>query len=213
MKLKALLFDMDGTIVPLGLVVKCFQECCRHFHLRVLTRKELMENAVGYKMSESIPKLIPGFDWRVFQKYFEKLQIRNFKKYSKLLPTVKKTFMFIDGKELKIGVVTTKIRSEASAILKGYGLPYDVLVGGDEVKRRKPNPESIIMACRKLRLAPKECMFVGDHPFDMEAAASAGCVPAGTLTGWGNKKNLKAAGAKYVIRNLEGLERMIEKGE
>jgi pyrophosphatase PpaX len=209
MKPKAILFDVDGTIVPLELVMKCFQECCRHFGLRIITKKELMEKAVGYKLSESVPKMLPGFDWRVFQNYFRILQVRNFRKYSKLLPTVKETLKLIDKHGIKIGIVTTKIRSEALAILNGYKLPYDVLVAGDEVKKRKPNPESVLKACKKLNLKPKDCMFVGDHPFDMKAAKLAGCIPIGTLTGWGKKKNLKASGAKYLIRNLSGLNKII----
>jgi HAD superfamily hydrolase (TIGR01549 family) len=210
MKPKAIFFDVDGTIIPLDVVVKCFRACCKHFKVRVLTKKEIMKNSIGYRLFEVIPKLLPGVDYHKFKEYFEKTQIRNFKKYSEILPFVKLTFNFVNKKGIKIGIVTTKSRSEALAILKGYKLPYDTLVAGNDVKNRKPDPESVLKACKSLKLKPKDCMFVGDHPFDMQAAKSAGCLAVGVLTGWGNRKNLKNAGAKYLIKDLRGLKKLIE---
>jgi pyrophosphatase PpaX len=209
MKPKAIFFDVDGTIIPLDVVVKTFQDCCRHFHVKVITKKRILEVSIGYKLSESAPKLLPDVDLKEFRKCFERTQIKNFRKYSKLLPFVKPTLIFIKQREIKIGIITTKVRKEALSILKSYKLPYDIVVAGDEVKKRKPDPESVIKACKILKLKPKDCMFVGDHPFDMQAAKSAGCLPIGTLTGWGNRKNLKRAGAKYLIENLKGLKKII----
>jgi len=210
MKPKAIFFDVDGTIIPLDVVVKTFQECCRHFNVRVLTKKEVMENAIGFKLSEVVPKLLPGVKINVFKKYFERIQIRKFKRYARILPFVKSTFSFIKNKRIMIGIVTTKSRNEALAVLKGYRLPFDNLVSGSDVKKRKPDPESVFKVCKNLNVNPKDCVFVGDHPFDMLAAKSAGCFPIGTLTGWGNKKNLKKAGARYLIKDLRGLKKIIK---
>ena len=209
MKPKAIFFDVDGTIITLEVIVKTFQSCCRQLNLRTLTRKEIMENAISYKLSEALSKLLPEADYNDFKKCFAKTQIKNFKKFGGILPFVKPTFDFVKKKGIKIGIVTTKIRSEAIAILKGYKLPYDTLIAGDDVKKRKPHPEPVLKACRNLKLKPKDCIFVGDHPFDMMAAKSAGCVAVGTLTGWGNRKNLKNAGADATIKNLSSLKKLI----
>ena len=210
MKPKAIFFDIDGTVIPLDVVVKTFQNCCKHFNVKILTKKEIMKRTIGYKLFEVLPKLLPGVDHKEFKKYFEKTQIKNFKKYSKILPFVKTTFNFISKKEIKIGIITTKSRSEALAILKGYDLPYDTLVAGNDVKKRKPDPESVLKACKNIKVKPKDCIFVGDHPFDMKAAKSAGCLAIGVLTGWGNRKNLKKAGAKYLIKDLSYLKKLIK---
>lgn len=210
MKPKAIFFDIDGTIIPLDVVVKTFQNCCKHFNVKILTKKEIMKRTIGYKLFEVLPKLLPGVDHKEFKKYFEKTQIKNFKKYSKILPFVKTTFNFISKKGIKIGIITTKSGSEALAILKGYDLPYDTLVAGNDVKKRKPDPESVLKACKNIKVKPKDCIFVGDHPFDMKAAKSAGCSAIGVLTGWGNRKNLKKAGAKYLIKDLKVLKKLIE---
>jgi len=210
MKPKAIFFDVDGTIVPLDVVVKTFQSCCRQLGVRVLSKNVIIKYSIGYRLSESIPKILPEVNLEKFRACFQDTQIKNFKKFARILPFVKSTFKFIDKKKIKIGIVTTKRRSEAFAILKGYKLPYDTVVGGDDVKNKKPDPEPVLKACKNLRLNPKDCMFVGDHPFDMMAAKSVGSLAIGTLTGWGNRKNLKNAGADYIIKNLSGLKKLIK---
>jgi len=212
MKPKAVFFDVDGTIIPLDVAIKSFQETCKHFKIRIPISKELLEVTIGYRLTGILHKVIPEalpFGGK-FIKYFEDHQIENFKKYGKILPYVKSTFKKIKKRKIKIGIVTTKKSREARAILKGYKLAYDTLVGNDNVKHIKPAPEPVLKACRKLKVKPKECVFVGDHPFDMQAAKSAGCLAIGVLTGWGNRKNLKKAGADYVIKDLKGLIKLLE---
>ena len=212
MKPKAVFFDVDGTIIPLKVVVKTFQETCRHFNIRILASEKILEHTIGLKLDEAIPKVIPKAlpIEKEFIKYFEDHQIENFGKYGKILPYVKSTFKKIKKRKIKIGIVTTKKRREAIAVLKGHKLPCDTVVGNDDVKNRKPDSEPVLKACKHLKVKPKDCIFVGDHPFDMQAAKSAGCLAIGVLTGWGNRKNLKKAGADYIIKDLRGLTKLLE---
>jgi len=211
MKPKAIFFDVDGTIISLDVVIKTFQQCCKHFKFKILSKKKILKNAIGYRLYEVLPIFFPNVKYQEFKSYFEKTQIKNFKKYAKPLPFVKSTFNFLKKQGIKIGIITTKTRKEAVAILNGYKLPFNVLVSGTDIKKRKPDPESVFKACKKLRLSPKDCAFVGDHPFDMMAAKAAGCLAIGILTGWGNKRNLKKAGADYIIKDLSFLKRLINK--
>jgi pyrophosphatase PpaX len=210
MRPNAVFFDVDGTIIPLKIIVKTFQSCCKQLGVRILTKKEIMDNAISYKLSEALSKLLPEVDQEKFKECFRKTQIENFKKYGEILPFVKSTFNFVSKKGIRIGIITTKIRAEALAILKGYELPFNTLVAGDDVKKRKPDPEPVLKACDNLKINPWDCVFVGDHPFDMLAAKAAGCAAIGILTGWGNSENLKSAGADYVIKNLSHLKKLIE---
>ena len=49
-----------------------------------------------------------------------------------------------------------------------------VVVGGDETKRHKPEPEPLLVAAKRLGVDPDECAYVGDSPFDIRAAKAAG---------------------------------------
>jgi len=211
MKPKAIFFDVDGTIISLKVAVRTFQETSKRFGIKPLSSRILLEDAIGYSLHETISKMILDAIpiEKEFGKYFEELQIKNFKKYGGLLPFVKSTIDFIHDKGIRIGIVTTKKRNEALAILNGYRLHYNALVGGDEVRSRKPSPESVLKCCEEVETNPRFCVFVGDHPFDMQAAKSAGCKAIGVLTGWGNEKNLKDAGADYIIKDLRALKKLI----
>jgi pyrophosphatase PpaX len=212
MRPKAIFFDVDGTIIPLKVAVKTFQETSKHFHIKTLPSRVLLRDAIGYSLHETISKMIPDAIpiENEFKKYFEELQIKNFRKYGGLLPYVRSTLDFVHKKGIRIGIVTTKKRNEALAILNGYKLHYNALVAGDDVINRKPHPEPVLKACENLETKPKYCVSIGDHPFDMQAAKSAGCRAIGVLTGWGNEKNLKDAGADYIIKDLRGLRKLIE---
>ena len=210
-KPKAIFFDIDGTILPFDGIIHHLQETCKHFKVRVLTKSEIMKYTIGYTISEAIPKLIPETEKFIedFVEYYKNGYNKDVKSI-KPFPYVKNVFKYIKMKKIKIGIITTKLRSQAIVTLDYYKLPYNVAIGRDDVKKRKPNPEPVFKACESLVLNPRDCIFIGDHPFDMEAAKSAGSLPIGVLTGWGNRKNLKKAGANYVIKDLRGLKKLIE---
>jgi len=211
MKPRAIFFDIDGTILPFEGIISHLQDACRHFKVRVVTKKEVMENAIGYTIKESMPKLVPETRKFIneFSDYYRKICNKDVKSI-KPFPYVKKVFIWIKKKKIEIGIVTTKSKIQAEVTLNYYKLPNDVVIGHDDVQKRKPNPEPVLKACKILRVKPKDCIFVGDHPFDMIASKKAGCLPIGVLTGWGNRRNLKAAGAKYLIKDLRDLKKIIE---
>jgi len=211
MKPRAIFFDIDGTILPFEGIISHLQDACRHFKVRVVTKKEVMENAIGYTIKESMPKLVPETRKFIneFSDYYRKIYNKDVKSI-KPFPYVKKVFIWIKKKKIEIGIVTTKSKIQAEVTLNYYKLPNDVVIGHDDVQKRKPNPEPVLKACKILRVKPKDCIFVGDHPFDMIASKKAGCLPIGVLTGWGNRRNLKAAGAKYLIKDLRDLKKIIE---
>ena len=51
---------------------------------------------------------------------------------------------------------------------------FEVVVGGDETERHKPDPEPLLLAAERLGAAPEETAYVGDSPFDVRAAKAAG---------------------------------------
>jgi len=211
MKPKAVLFDVDGTILPFDGIIFHLQKACRHFKVRVPPKKELLNKTVGYKITEGIPNLVP--ETKKFIKEFEEYYHKNYNndvKAIKPFPYVRQVLEWIKKRGIKIGIVTTKGSSQARTTLEYYKLPYDVLIGCDNVKKRKPNPEPVVKACRLLKVKPEECIFFGDHPFDMQAAKSAGCTAVGVLTGWGKRNNLKKAGADFIIKDLRSLKILLK---
>ena len=82
-------------------------------------------------------------------------------------------------------IVSTKYRYRIESILEHVGLAgaVDVIVGGEDVTRHKPDPEGLQRALAGLRLENAEALYVGDHPVDGYAAARAGVRFVRVLTG------------------------------
>jgi len=78
-----------------------------------------------------------------------------------------------------LGVVTMAPRPYAEKLVAHHGLPIPTLVAYHDVARRKPHPDPIVKAAAMLKIPCSECMYVGDGPDDIVAAASAGAVPVG----------------------------------
>ncbi len=211
MKPKGVFFDVDGTILPFDGIIYHLQKTCRYFGVRVLTKREIIKYAIGYTCTESIPKLIPETKKfiKAFAKYYRTSYTKDVKSM-KPFPFVKNVFKYVKKRKIKIGVITTKTYKQAIANLDAYKLRSNVVLGSDNVRKRKPAPDPILKACKILKVKPEECIFFGDHPFDMQSAKSANCLAVGVLSGWGNKSNLKKAGADLIIKDLRALKKLIK---
>jgi len=85
----------------------------------------------------------------------------------------------------RLGVVTAKRRSTVELAFARVPVAhlFETVVGGDETERHKPDPEPLLLAAERMGADPKECAYVGDSPFDMQAARAAGMRAIGVT--WG----------------------------
>lgn len=78
---------------------------------------------------------------------------------------------------LKLGIATNGSGMAAKGIMASLGFEdlFDVVIGADMVESGKPAPDMILLACERLRVEPRESVYVGDAPDDMLAGKAAGC--------------------------------------
>ncbi|MDB9743944.1 HAD-IA family hydrolase, partial [Fibrobacterales bacterium] len=90
---------------------------------------------------------------------------------------------------LKIGLLTNKPYQPTEKILKYLKLEqyFDIVVGGDTLKTRKPNPEGIEFIMKTMGRTAEETIMVGDSMPDFEAARRAGVRCLGIQGGFGGK--------------------------
>lgn len=93
--------------------------------------------------------------------------------------------------EVEIGIVTMAPRTYAQKLLSFHGLEVPVLVAYHDVSRQKPHPEGLLKAAAKLELPASRCIYIGDHPDDMEAALAAKCVGVGVT--WAGEYGIAGA--------------------
>ena len=77
---------------------------------------------------------------------------------------------------VKIGCVTNKASEFTLPILKDLGISdyFETVLCGDQVERKKPDPQPLLMSAEKLGVSPQASMMLGDSMSDVKAARAAG---------------------------------------
>ena len=123
------------------------------------------------------------------------------------VPLGKNIHKFINklGKE-RCALATNKQLNKLENDLKIIGIKdlFDTIITSDPPMRRKPEPDIIIEAIKRLNVKPEECSYIGDNKNDMIAAKAANVTPIGfTIEGLKNESKraqmLKENGATIVI--------------
>jgi len=125
-------------------------------------------------------------------------------------------FVVVDGvletirslhRSYHLGVVTSRSRVDALAFLGQFELQrlVEVVTTREDTWRLKPHPEPIRRTVTSLGLSPSECVMVGDTAVDMVSAKEAGTFAVGVLCGFGERKELLAAGADLILEKTSQL--------
>ncbi len=106
-----------------------------------------------------------------------------------------------------LGIVSTKFRRRIEEILGREDLrePFDVIVGGEDVSRHKPDPEGLLAAIERLGGSPSGSLYVGDSVTDAETARRAGVPFAAILNGVTPREAFKDYPAYRILDNLGDL--------
>jgi HAD superfamily hydrolase (TIGR01509 family) len=174
-KPKAVIFDMDGVIIDsLESWLEVFNSTRQHYKLPKITKKEFVEKIWGGSIQNDIQLYFKGKSIEeISNRYFS--NIGKFKSGTKLNPHVKETLEKLKSKDIKLALVTNTYKKAASEILSHHQIRhfFDAIVGGDEVRHGKPQPDSLLEACKRLNIAPQEAILVGDTINDKRAAKNA----------------------------------------
>jgi phosphoglycolate phosphatase len=106
------------------------------------------------------------------------------------------------GKQL--GMVTNKPRRFVERMVPAFGLTdrFDVVVAGDDLPVKKPNPEMVWHALQALECAPEDACLIGDSQADLGAASASGVTSILVSFGYSGDLDVTTAGASRVIDQL-----------
>lgn len=111
----------------------------------------------------------------------------------------------------RLGIVTTKYHYRIEAILQKYHSLYlfDLIVGGEEVKHPKPDPEGIFHILQNFELSREQILYVGDSLVDAKTAQAAGVSFAGVTTGTTKKEELESYPNVGIFLDLQTLNEIL----
>lgn len=186
--LKAILFDFDYTLGDStnGIVLSA-NYALEKLGLGVKSTEEIRKT-IGLSLKDTYSALTMKHneeEAEQFSKYFREKADLVMVENTELYDGVKEVLQKLQRKGYKIGIVTTKFHYRIEQILnKFHALEFvDLIVGAEDVKIEKPNPEGLLWATDHFQLDRSEILYVGDSLVDAKAAENAQVKFAGVLTG------------------------------
>lgn len=199
MKVKAFLFDCDGTVINTNRLVLNSWRTATNFFLpgKPVTDYDI-KKYYGQPLEESATLLaeefgVTDYDLKEIADVYWTYHGSHHCDIDGLFPTVEGALRALKEKGAKIGIVTSGLSANCSKELEGLGVRelFDAIVGADDVTEPKPSPQPALICCQKLGVAPEDAMMIGDSKHDISCGNSAGCHTA--MVGW----------TECILENLE----------
>ncbi|GGA98390.1 HAD family hydrolase [Agarivorans gilvus] len=188
-KQAAVLFDLDGTLLDTAPDLGAAANYVLAQHQQApLT----LEQARQLSSHGAIGLLKAGFGetWELAQQTQLRQQLLDYYQQhicqgTDFFPGVRQALQWLNQQDIPWGVVTNK-PEYLSKLLLAHFIEFEqsgVLIGGDTLVQRKPDPAPMLLACNKLAVQPQHCLYVGDAERDIEAGRNSHMTTM--LAGWG----------------------------
>jgi pyrophosphatase PpaX len=205
--LRAALFDFDGTLVD---TTDMIYQGMRHAASTVLGREDISRETLLANVGQPLPRQMELLDAEKAEPLLEAYRHHHEENHDALIrefPQVAQALARLQSAGIKVAVVTSKRRASVEMALNNFPDLRNVVdrfVTLEDTKEHKPHPEPLLRGLELLGGVPKvEAAYVGDSPFDVEAAKAAGLTSVAVSWGAFTEEALRAAEPDHLVANLD----------
>ena len=212
--LKAVMFDWDGTLYDsVMLNYKSYLEVMKAFDLPQITMTEFRAKVRPNYHEFYLLLGIQRKDWEAADQVWMN-HYSQYKRACGLFTGVINALKQIKEMRLKIGLVSSGSRIRVTPELCDEGL-YDMLdtmVFGDDVgfEKGKPEPDTLVLAIKKIRTKPQHVLYVGDMVEDVQMGKKAGTKTAAVLSGFATLERLRRAEPDVIVSDVNFLPEAVK---
>ncbi|MCK4279968.1 MAG: HAD family hydrolase [Candidatus Thorarchaeota archaeon] len=211
--LKAVVFDLDGTLTVLNLPLEAMRKDTKAYFISKGVPTNLFEPADGISSSTTKAReyflstgMFPDV-WKKHESEMDAILDKHEASATKQVTLMEDTVEVINGIKdlgLKTAILTNNGRGSVNAILEQVELGglFDVIQTRHESPRAKPFPDGLLKIVARLDVERDEAIYVGDAGIDAVAAMRAGVEFWGVTTGEIDRESLLGAGAAMTLESL-----------
>ncbi len=181
MKIKAIIFDMDGVLIDakewhyeaLNAALKLFgTEISRYDHLVTFDGLPTKNKLEMLSLEGGFPRKLHGFVNELKQQYTMEIV------YTKCKPVFQHQYALakLSAEGFRLAVGSNSVRKTIDVMMEKANLAkyIDFYLSNEDVVKSKPDPEIYTTAIQKLNLLPEECLIVEDNDKGIKAALASG---------------------------------------
>lgn len=210
--IKALIFDLDGTIIDTpNLIMASFEYAIKENTNITLTKDEI-SYVLGQTLNNAFLRFADNEDHlKEMIKSFRQYSLNNGDKLS-AYPDALEVIEYLKSKNYLVGLVTSKSRPIVNNNLTQLNMNdvFDFLVTFEDTKEHKPNPEPLLKALDLINLKPEDAIYIGDHENDILAGKNAKMKTG--LMGYSHRLEFaKLENPDYIFESFKDIIKIIEK--
>ena len=215
LRYRAVLFDLDGTLVDSYAALADAINHVRRAHGLTDLHESAIRGFVGYGIERLLSSAfgtneVPDGVQAAFEQRYDEICCEQ----SYLLADVEATISALDELGIVMAVCTNKPTSFSRKILESLQLaPYfRAIVGPDLAGARKPAAQHLLTTLASTDCAERDALFVGDMPVDVEAARNSGIDVAVVSSGSSSAQDLRAAQPDHYLDHFSDLLHIVRHG-
>ena len=204
MSVKAIIFDLDGTLAD---TLQDLTDALNYGLKELLQPEHSPEDyrmMVGTGFRELCRKALPPDRMDLLDALMEKSENRYTEHYldkTKPYPGIVQLLDELHRRGPSLAVLSNKPDSFTRQMTRQMFGPncFKLILGEQQGVPRKPDPAGVLLILRPLKVSPANSLYVGDSGTDMQTATAAGMHPVGVSWGFRDRSELLAGGAKHII--------------
>ena len=210
MRYRAVLFDMDGTVLDtLGDLANAVNHVLAEYGMPTRTLSEVA-HFLGNGAAHLIRMAVPAGTSDALRQEILSVYQPWYDSHCAILtapyPGILELMEALKAAGVKQAVISNK-QDSAVRLLAAQHFPglLEIAVGESAAVRRKPNPDAVLAALSHMGIARSDAVYVGDTEVDLETARNAGLACAAVGWGFRTEEELYAAGAERIFRSADEL--------
>lgn len=213
---RLVMYDLDGTLIDTASEISAALNLALAEFGATAVEEEHVRAWIGHGAVKLVEKawqtMEPDVDLPMMMTTFTRHYHDTVGKSSRPYPYVIDTLRQVKAMGIKQAVITNKESSFTQRVLQMHGLDdfFDLVISGDTLPVRKPNPAVILHCLDTLNETPASSLFIGDSDIDVATAKGAGVQCWAVPYGYNADRDIAKAGADRLINDLRAVSEFLQ---